>query len=294
MRLAVIGMGWAGTRQTEAAMELGRDIEVIALVDNDPVFLAERSRALGVARTYPTLQAALDDDDVEAVSICTPHALHADQAIAAARAGRHVLVEKPMALTVADATRMIEAAEAAGVVLYVAESECYMPYAVLARQITASGEPLGGLTFASLHSGYRATDPMYPGRREWLTVPELGGTGTWYLQGVHAVAALRHALGEVVSIDAREHRTRTFQRPDLEATMATFLVLDTGLTVSFVQTTETNIPERLRGFQLYGERGVVVAGRLGGYDVYLTEEDQDAPGRHHPYPDGLSEYALEL
>jgi UDP-N-acetyl-2-amino-2-deoxyglucuronate dehydrogenase len=295
VRIAVVGMGWAGSRQTEAAAELGRDVEVVALVDNDPAFLAERAVALGVSRTYSTLEAALEDPDVEAVSICTPHALHPDQAIAAARAGRHILVEKPMAMTVPDATRMIEAADTAGVVLYVAESECYMPFAVQMREIVQSGEPIGEITFASLISGYRATDPRYPGRREWLTLPELGGTGTWYLQGIHAVAALRFVLGEVASVHVHEHRTTTFQRPDLEATMTAFLVLESGLTAYFVQTTETNIPERLRGFHLYGEGGVVIGGRHGGYDQYLTTNDQDAAGTHHAYPDlGFSEYALEL
>jgi predicted dehydrogenase len=295
VRLAVVGVGWAGTRQTEAAAELGRDVAVVALVDNDPDFLAERSNALSVPRTYPTLDAALADDEVEAVSICTPHRLHVEQAIAAAQAGRHVLVEKPMAMTVAEATRMIDAADAAGVVLYVAESECYMPYALHLRELVRTREPIGELTFASLISGYRATDPRYPGRREWLTLPELGGTGTWYLQGIHAVAALRFVLGEVVSVHAREHRTPTYQRPDLEATISAFLELESGLTAWLTQTTETNVPRLLRGFQLYGERGVVVGGRHGGYDLYLTEDDQDTSATHHPYADpGLSEYALEL
>jgi predicted dehydrogenase len=292
--MAVVGMGWAGTRQVEAAVELGRDVAVVALVDHDPEFLAERSASLGIARTYPTLEAALDDDEVEAVSICTPHGLHAEQAIAAASAGRHVLVEKPMAMTVADATRMIDAADAASVVLYVAESESYMPYARRMREIVRSGDPIGKLTFAHLVSGYRATDPRYPGRRGWLTVPEQGGTGTWYLQGIHAVAALRYVLGEVAAVLAGEHRTASFQRPDLEATISAWLVLGNGLAVTFTQTTETNIPRHLRGFQLYGERGVVLGSRLGGYAVYHTETGGDGPPEHHQYPEGLSEYALEL
>jgi len=296
VRIAMVGMGWAGTRQTEAAAELDGEVEVVALVDNDPDFLAERSRALGVERTYGTLEEALRDEEVEAVSLCTPHRLHAPQAHLAIASGRHVLVEKPMAMTVAESHGMVQAAEAAGVTLYVAESECYMPYALTLREIVQSGEPIGQVTFGGLISGYRQTDPRYPGRREWLTLPELGGTGTWFLQGVHAIAALRYVLGEVVSVHVREHRTGTFGRTDLEATMSAFLELENGLGVWFTQTTETNIPMRLRGFQLYGERGVVVSGRLDtGYDLYLTEDDQDAAPVHVPFPEGgLSEYALEL
>jgi predicted dehydrogenase len=289
-------MGWAGSRQVEAARELGRGVEIVAIVDPDQEFLAERSMTLGVSRTYTTLEEALLDPSVEAVSICTPHGLHADQAIVACDAGRHVLVEKPMAMTVSDAHRMVQAAEQANVVMYVAESECYMPFALTMRAIVESREPIGEVTFGGLLSGYREIDPRYPGRREWLTLPELGGTGTWYLQGIHAIAALRFVLGEVASVNVREHRTGTFTRPDLEATMSAFLEMESGISAWFTQTTETNIPTRLRGFQLYGERGVVVGGRHGGYDLYLTEDDQDAALVHQPYPgeDGLSEYALEL
>lgn len=296
--MAVIGMGWAGTRQVEAAAELGRDVEIVAIVDSDPDHLADRSAVLGVAKTYPTLATALEDPRVEAVSICTPHTFHMDQAIAAAQAGRHVLVEKPMALSVADATRMIEAADGAGVVLFVAESECYMPFAVRLREVVRSRDPIGEVTFATMLSGYRQPDPRYPGRRGWLTEPRAGGTGTWFLQGIHAVAALRYVLGEVATVHVREHRTSSFRRPDLEATMAAFIVLENGLAVHFVHTTETNIPTRFNGFQLYGEGGLVIGGRYGGYDQYLTPGDPQAPQApptHHDYPNpGLSEYALEL
>lgn len=171
--LAVVGLGWAGSRQVEAARELGREVDIVALVDNDPKFLAERSSSLDVPTTYPDLAGALSDPRVEAVSICTPHGLHADQAIAAAAAGRHILVEKPMAMLVADAARMTEAAEAAGVTIYVAESEVYLPYSLHLRAVV-DARLIGELTFASHLSGYREPSPAYPGRRAWLTLPELG------------------------------------------------------------------------------------------------------------------------
>ena len=296
--IAIVGLGWAGSRQVEAARELGRDVDIVALVDNDPEFLRERSAALDVPTTYMDLDDALVDPQVEAISICTPHGLHAQQALAAAAAGRHILVEKPMAMTVADAIRMTEAAEEAGVTIYVAESEVYLPYSLDLREVVQE-RLIGELTFASLVSGYREPSPAYPGRRAWLTLPELGGTGTWYLQGVHALAALRYVLGEVASVYVQHHATSSWQRPDLEATMSALLVLESGLNVWFVQTTETQVPAPLRGFQLYGEHGVIVAGR-DGYDLHRTGRASDGatadvPVEHVTYPDpGLSSYALEL
>jgi predicted dehydrogenase len=298
LRLAIVGAGWAGSRQADAATELGRDIEIVALVDSDREFLAERAAALRIRRTYDSLDQVLGVDEIDAVSICTPHSLHAEMAIASAGAGKHVLVEKPMAMTVIEAQRMADAADAAGVVLFVAESEVYRPYVRHLRNLVEQ-RTIGELTFAALVSGYRAPSPAYPGRRAWLTRPEEGGTGSWFLQGVHALSALRHVLGEVATVFVREHRTASWERPDLEATMSALLVLESGLDVWFVQTTETQVPRAIRGFQLYGERGVIIGGS-DGYEHYRTGDaaDGDSPVgqvERHTYPDpGLSAYALEL
>lgn len=294
LRLAIVGAGWAGTRQAKAARELDGAIEVVCLVDPDLEHVRERAAELGVARTHAALEEVLGDPSVDAVSICTPHGLHAPMAIAAARAGQHVLVEKPMATTVAEATAMIEAARGAGVQLYVAENQVYEPLPQCLAEVVRSGEHIGELTFAALVSGYRAPDPRYPGRREWLTEPELGGTGTWMLQGIHAVAQLRYVLGEVASVYIRDHRAASFARPDLEATMSGVLELDSGVVVWLVQTTETDLPPRLRGFQLHGDRGSVI-GHQEGYEVYRRDLREDGRAILHAYPpQALSSYALEL
>ncbi|HUG06867.1 MAG TPA: Gfo/Idh/MocA family oxidoreductase [Candidatus Limnocylindria bacterium] len=294
LRLAIVGAGWAGERQAQAARELDGAIEIVCLVDPDIGHVRERAAELGVARTAPALEDVLGDPNIDAVSICTPHRLHAQMAIAAARAGKHVLVEKPMATTVAEATEMIEAARAAGVQLYVAENQVYEPLPQRLRQIVRSGEHIGELTFAALVSGYRAPDPRYAGRREWLTRPELGGTGTWMLQGVHAVAQLRYVLGEVATVYIREHRAASFARPDLEATMSGVVELESGVVVWLVQTTETDLPPPLRGFQLHGDQGSVI-GHQEGYEVYRRDVQGDGRAILHAYPpQALSSYALEL
>ena len=110
MRVAIVGVGWAGTRHVEAIRELGRKLTVDCLVDSDAAFLAEKSTELAVEKTYGSIESALWDPEVDAISICLPHRYHCDVAIAAGEAGKHVLVEKPMAMNVDEATRMIDAA----------------------------------------------------------------------------------------------------------------------------------------------------------------------------------------
>ncbi len=105
VRMAVVGVGWAGSHHVEGARELGRKVEVTCLVDRDPGHLKDRAEAFGIEKTYTDLHDALMDPEIDAVSLCTPHPNHCPEAVAAADAGKHVLVEKPMALTVEERMR---------------------------------------------------------------------------------------------------------------------------------------------------------------------------------------------
>ena len=119
--------------------------EVMAIASRD----VERARAVAAEQGIPTAhgsyEALLADPNVDAVYIPLPNHLHAEWAIAAARAGKHVLCEKPLAMTAADAERMIEAAAGAGVLLMEAFMYRLHPSWVAARELVASGR-IGRLT----------------------------------------------------------------------------------------------------------------------------------------------------
>jgi len=289
LRIAILGVGWAGTRHVQAVRELGHKVAVECLVDNDPDYLETRARELNVGKTYTDYRDALVDPDVDAVSICTPHALHCPMAVEAAIARKHILCEKPVALTVAEATQMIDAATAHGVKLYVAESAVYTSIARTLREIVATGRYIGELTFASLVAGFRGTQYGFTDRRGWLSTPELGGTGTWMLHGIHTVAQLRYVLGEVKAVYVRQHRASSFTRTDVEGTMSGLLTMVSGIHVSVVQSPETRLKGDLRGYTIHGDRGSVRAWREG-YEVF-----SDQGSRVLSYPQGtLSSYAQEI
>jgi predicted dehydrogenase len=287
LRIAVIGTGWAGCKQIEAVRELASDIEVAALVDTDPEQLRAKSAEYAVDMTYLDYRNALDDADIDAVSICTPHASHHPIAIDAAAAGKHILVEKPMALDVEKATEMIEAAEANDVRLYVAESVTYAAESKFLRAAVCSGELIGAVTAASLSRGFRAPDFGYPGRRAWLTRPDDGGTGTWMLHGIHNMAQLRYIFGEAQTVYMREHSAASFRRGDIEGTMSGLLTMRSGISISVLQTCETRLAAGMDGYRIYGERGVI---RASSSDCEFIPEH--GPRRPHEYePEDLSEIA---
>ncbi len=302
LKIAVVGLGWAGTRHVQAIRELAQaapatPLQVVALVDADPDHLRAKATELNVAQTKTDYAALLADPAIDAVSLCTPHSLHAPMAIAAAEAGKQVLVEKPMALTVSDATRMLDAAAANGVKLFVAENAAYTPQARFLRKIVTTGESLGALTAASFQGGFRAPDFGYPGRRSWLTRPEQGGTGTWMLHGIHSVAQLRYifgaTFGEIETVYLREHKTASFQRVELEGTMSGLLTLSSGLSIAILQTSESKLRGDLGGYLLHGERGSIRA-TAAGYRLFATDDTEVLPALT-PYPESeLSSYALEM
>jgi len=293
IRIAIVGIGWAGARQVEAARELGNDVSVECLVDSDAAHLRAAASDLGIRKTYTTVGEALEDPEIDAVSICAPHRYHCDLAIQAAERGKHVLCEKPIALTVEDATRMIEACDKAGVRLYVAENASYTPKARFLRDVVRNGKYIGEVAAAAVVNGFRGVPYGYPGRREWLANPEKGGTGTWMLHGIHAMAQLRYVFGEVDTVYMGEHHAGSFGRTDIEGTVHGLLTMKDGYSVSVIQTCEVRLKADLKRYVIHGDRGTVW-GWDDSWRVYGTGKQGDRV-QEFGYPQAeLSEYALEL
>lgn len=257
VRTLVVGVGWAGRRQLEAAGEIPGLIEFVGIAEPDALQRSATASEFSIEATFDTLKDALTAADVEAVSICAPHHLHRPMVLAAIAAGKDVLCEKPLAMTLEDATEMVDAAERAGVVLTVNEQDAFEPIVDQLVDLLASGK-IGEFVSASLVWGFASRDFSYPGRRAWLTVPSAGGTGTWMLHGVHKVAQLRAVLGEVTSVAAIAHRTGQFERRDIEGSMRALLELERGGSADLLVSSESPVPEGWR-WTLFGTDAVVTA-----------------------------------
>jgi predicted dehydrogenase len=294
IRLAIIGVGWAGSRHAEAIAELrtvDERVLVDCFVDSDGEHLEQTGSKFGVSKLVSSFDEVLADASIDAVDIATPHTLHESMAVRALESGKHVIVEKPMAMDVDEASRMVAAAEANNKKLFVAENHSYEPYIEFLRQVVISGDPIGKVTTASVLAGFRPRGRYeYAGRRAWLAEPELGGTGTWMLHGIHTLAGVRRVFGDVERIYVQEHKNESFERRDLEGTMSALLTMDSGLNVSVVQSPETRILGNSGGFLIHGELGTIRA-TSGSYEVIAEGEDAS----HRSYPESwLSSYALEF
>jgi myo-inositol 2-dehydrogenase/D-chiro-inositol 1-dehydrogenase len=117
--MALIGSGRMGSFHGETISRRLPDARLVAVADPAPGAAARLAETLGAARAYTDAAQVFADAEIDAVAIAAPARFHADLVVAAAAAGKHVFCEKPMALTLADADRAIDAARAAGVVLQV-------------------------------------------------------------------------------------------------------------------------------------------------------------------------------
>ena len=138
VRVAVVGAGFMGERHARIYAGLP-DVELVAVCDVRDGAARELGARTG-ARAYTDYRELLRRDDIDAVSVCTPDGLHREPCELAIRAGRHVLVEKPIATTAADAEAIADAAAKAGVVLLVGHCLRFDPRYDQARQAVERGE----------------------------------------------------------------------------------------------------------------------------------------------------------
>lgn len=188
LRLGVIGLGRAFTLMLPTLTQHPR-VRLVAATDPRPEARDRFARDFA-ARSYDTAEALCRDPEVQAVYVASPHQFHVAHVRLAAAAGKHVLVEKPMALTIADCQAMIGAGRAAGIHILVGHSHSFdLPY-LRARDLIASGE----YGRVRMINALNFTDFLYRPRRPEELDTRAGG-GVVFSQGAHQVDVVRLLAG---------------------------------------------------------------------------------------------------
>ena len=189
LKLGVIGVG-VGAAEMLPPMERASYIDLFAGADIDPDVRERFKARYPNARVYASAEELVADPDVEAVWISTPNRFHAPKTILAANHGKHVVVEKPMALDIKQAEEMVEACEKNGVKLVAGHTQSFQPHVRLMRQIVASGE-LGQLGAVN---AIAYTDWVIRPRTADELDPNQGG-GLVYRQTPHQIDSIRLIAG---------------------------------------------------------------------------------------------------
>ncbi len=208
LNIGVIGLGNIGQKHCDALRQI-RQANVVAVSDINQAVLTKTAAAMN-ATPYTQLEKLLQHPDLEAVLVALPDQLHRDAVIQAAEAGKHILVEKPIATTETDAQDMIQAAEKAGVKLMVGFTLRFIPHYQQAKSAAASGK-LGDLV------------SIFARRLNVISQAErIGGrTGVLHFLGIHDFDMMRWIVGsEPVSIYTEASTSVPRKYPDENETFS--------------------------------------------------------------------------
>jgi predicted dehydrogenase len=302
LKVAIIGTGMIATAAHIPAWQNLKDQVEIAGVSDILEDRAELvARTYGIPRAFGQWKKMLAAVKPDIVSVCTPNTYHKEQSIAALKAGAHVLCEKPAATSRADAVEMFDAAEKAGRILLVGQSERFSPRSRAAKEIVEAGK-LGQIYYAETYYLRRRGVPKWG----QFHIKEHSGGGPVYDLGVHAIDLLFWLMGgprvEAVSgatytkFGPRDERLATSladsgaplgvltPRPynprdfDVEDMAAAFIRLAGGTTVVFKTSWALNIPENSGRTMMLGTEGglafdpLVLSTNMGSYPVNVTPQ----------------------
>ena len=256
MNFAILGTGMVADYHQKAIEACRTDGANLVVVGHyDPARFDEIGSRFGVACL--DLETILERDDVDVLCVCTPSGQHAEQTIAAARAGKHVLVEKPIALSLEDTDAMIAACEQAGVKLgVVLQRRAETLFQRIHEAITAGD--LGELTQAAVTMPYVRTQSYFDSA-DWRGTWALDGGGVLMNQGCHLVDLPVWYMGDPIEIEA--FGGTLHRRIEVEDTAAAVLHFENGsvATITATTTAAPGFPHRLEvfgtggGIQIEGE-----------------------------------------
>lgn len=249
IKLGIYGCGTIAEVHAKAISDIA-DAELFSVADLNPSAAQRFAEAHGCA-SCESIDALLGIADIDAISICTPNGTHASLAIKALGAGKNVILEKPMAITVAECDEIIEAVRASGKRLTVISQMRTSPDVLRAKEIVDSGV-LGKIVLAELAMRYYRGAEYYKG--SWRGTRSMDGGGALMNQGVHGVDLLAYLMGEVKSVQSV---VRTLLHDiEVEDTAAATLEFECGALGVITASTAAH-PGFDREIKIYGTRGAL-------------------------------------
>ncbi|WP_282937861.1 Gfo/Idh/MocA family oxidoreductase [Paenibacillus sp. RC67] len=271
IRWAVIGAGDVVERRVAKALQEARGSSLQAVVRRDEEKVRALAARFGIPRAYTDVTQVWADRDIDAVYIATPVMLHAEHAIEAARSGKHVLCEKPMALNSAESERMMAVCREQGVKLGIAYYRRYYPKVQKMKELIDAGA-IGQPVYARAQFSGKTNHAGTP--RAWLLQPEISGGGPLMDVGTHVIDLLCFCLGQPQQVTAMTGNI--LHNIEVEDTASVLIRFASGCQASVHASFSSSVGNQL---EIFG---------TGGKLVMKSVEDAgldwiDDKGESHPF-----------
>jgi predicted dehydrogenase len=247
MKIAFAGAGYITNIHAKAAKRV-KDVELAAVVEKYSHKAADLADKFKIQNQYQTITQLLKAGGVDALVIGTPNFLHAPQAIAALKAGVHVMVEKPMAMNAREAEKMLEASAQSGATLMVAH--CWR-FDEDINWLKGQSKKLGRIIRTKGYSVHANWGPS-----GWFTEKKLAGGGAMADMGVHAIDTVRYLLGDPQPVSVYAKIGTYYKDFDVDDTGVILVEWDNS-TLSYMESGwwQPHVDGPESATQLYGEKG---------------------------------------
>lgn len=271
IRWGVVGLGDVAEKKGGPALYRAHGSTLAAVMSRD----LDKARAFATRhgaifandgiRAYDSLENLLKDTAVDAIYIATPPFLHCEQAIACARAGKHVLVEKPMAMNGAECDAMIAAAHTSGTHLHVAYYRRFWPRPIAVKTLITDGA-IGTIL------GVRLQMCAKSGTDSWRVRPDVAGGGHFVDVGSHRLDMIQYLCGEIVSAVGFSDNQLALHEAENDVVLALRFANRAIGSASFHFHT---LPPK-DAMEIYGSDGTIVCDPFDGADI-VVRRGADAP-----------------
>jgi predicted dehydrogenase len=248
----IVGCGMIAKFHSKAIADI-RNAKLVACFDTFPQ-AADRLAADVGCKPYHDLDAMLADPDVHVVTVCTPSGAHLEPAVAAARAGKHVIVEKPLEITLKRCDAIIDACAKAGVTLGTIFPSRFHESSQLLKRAVDQGR-FGRLTLGDAYVKWYRTQQYYDSGA-WRGTWQLDGGGALMNQAIHSVDLLLWLMGPVAEVTAQA-ATLAHERIEVEDVVTATLRFENEA-IGVVEATTAAYPGMLKRIEIHGSEGTAV------------------------------------
>ncbi|MBQ8309936.1 MAG: Gfo/Idh/MocA family oxidoreductase [Clostridia bacterium] len=248
IRFGIIGCGVIAEAHALSIAEI-KGAELIGLFDRNRDRAEAFAARYGI-QAYPSYASMLADETIDAVCICTPSGLHADQAVQALREGKHVVLEKPMALTAADAKKVCRESEISHHLITVISQNRFRDDVQRIKRLIDEGS-FGQLVMCDLYMKYWR-EPSYYANSTWRGTWRMDGGGALMNQGIHGVDLMRYLVGDATLLRGRAKTL--VHNIEVEDTAAALVEFDCGA-LGVIEASTSAYPGFSRRIEIHGSKG---------------------------------------
>ncbi|PKM63187.1 MAG: oxidoreductase [Firmicutes bacterium HGW-Firmicutes-21] len=251
IKFGIIGCGVIADFHANAIMEIPNEAELVGVTDVIYDAAEKFSKRHGI-KAFATLDEMLSSKDIDVVNICTPSGYHAEVVIKAARAKKHIIVEKPMAITKEQLDSIEQACEENGIILSSISQNRFSRGVRMTKKAVEDGM-LGRIVCADIYMKYNRTQEYYDSG-SWRGTKRIDGGGALMNQGIHGVDLLQYIAGPIKSVYAV---SKTLVRKiEVEDTLSAVVDFESGAT-GVIQATTSVFPGYPRRLEINGDKGSI-------------------------------------